>query len=121
MSVRFLGRRVYLGLAVVLSSTWHAGQMTAAARLSAELDVPVRTLQRWRQWWRQQLPLTPLWQAPETLTSWGTPLTRFFAHALPRRRRMRLRHVHMALSPTPLRHMHIFISLLNWIHLLIMI
>ncbi len=23
----------------------------------------VRTLQRWRQWWRQQFPLRPLWQA----------------------------------------------------------
>ncbi len=23
----------------------------------------MRTLQRWRQWWRQQFPLTPLWQA----------------------------------------------------------
>jgi hypothetical protein len=34
MSVRFLGRRVYLGLAVVL----------AAARLEAGLGIPVRTL-----------------------------------------------------------------------------
>jgi hypothetical protein len=27
------------------------------------LQVPVRTLGRWRQWWRDQFPLTPLWQA----------------------------------------------------------
>ncbi len=54
MSVRFLGRRVYLGLAVVLESARHAGQIPAAARLSAELNIPVRTLQRWRQWWAEQ-------------------------------------------------------------------
>jgi hypothetical protein len=40
-----------------------AGKNQAAARLSTDLEVPVRTLQRWRQWWGQQFPLTPLWQA----------------------------------------------------------
>jgi len=63
MSVRFLGRRVYLGLAVVLISGRHAGQRSAAARIAATLAIPVRTLQRWRQWWEQRFPLTPLWQA----------------------------------------------------------
>ena len=63
MSVRFLGRRVYLGLAVVLVSARHAGQIPAAARLGAGLGVPVRTLERWRQWWQTGLALTPLWQA----------------------------------------------------------
>jgi hypothetical protein len=63
MSVRFLGRRVYLGLAVVLGSARHAGQNPAAARASAALAVPVRTLARWRAWWREQFPRTPLWQA----------------------------------------------------------
>ena len=62
-SVRFLGRRVYLGLAVVLVSARHAGQTPAAARLSGMLDIPVRTLQRWREWWQKQFPLTQLWQA----------------------------------------------------------
>jgi len=63
MSVRFLGRRVYLALAVVLGSARHAGQNPAAARLCTVLAVPVRTLQRWRQWWSGHFPLTPLWQA----------------------------------------------------------
>jgi hypothetical protein len=63
MSVRFLGRRVYLGLAVVLMSARHAGQTSAAARLGEGLGVPVRTLERWRQWWRTDFALTPLWQA----------------------------------------------------------
>ena len=53
MSVRFLGRRVYLGLAVVLVS----------ARLEAGSGIPIRTLERWRQWWQRDFALTPLWQA----------------------------------------------------------
>jgi len=58
-SVRFLGRRVYIALAVVLTSTRSA----PAERLSATLSIPLRTLQRWAQWWQEQLPLTPFWQA----------------------------------------------------------
>jgi hypothetical protein len=63
MSVRFLARRVYLALAMVLVSSHHAAQTPAAGRLSMTLDVPVRTLQRWRNWWTRQLPLTTFWQA----------------------------------------------------------
>ena len=63
VSVRFLGRRVYLGLVVVLCSARHAGQNTAAARLCEALAVPLRTLQRWRRWWREDFMQTPLWQA----------------------------------------------------------
>ena len=63
MSVRFLGRRVYLGLAVVLGSARHAGQNPAAARLAGAIEVPVRTLERWRRWWCEAFALTPLWQA----------------------------------------------------------
>ena len=63
MSVRFLGRRVYLGLAVVLVSARHAGQTPAAARLGEGLGIPIRTLERWRQWWQTDFALTPLWQA----------------------------------------------------------
>ena len=63
MSVRFLGRRVYLGLAVVLVSARHAGQTPAAARTAEALAIPIRTLERWRQWWQAQFPVTPLWQA----------------------------------------------------------
>ena len=63
MSVRFLGRRVYLGLAVVLVSARPAGPTPAAARLGLTLGVARRTLARWRVWWREQFPLTPLWRA----------------------------------------------------------
>ena len=62
MSVRFLGRRVYLSLAVVLHSARLAGPSATAARLCASLAVPVRTLRRWQAWWTQRFPVTPLWQ-----------------------------------------------------------
>ena len=63
MSMRFLGRRVYLSLAVVLLSARFAGPTATATRLCATLAVPVRTLRRWRAWWTQRFPVTPLWQS----------------------------------------------------------
>jgi hypothetical protein len=63
MSVRFLGRRVYLALAVVLVSPLPAGPTPAAAWLGMALGVERRTLARWRHWWCEQFPLTPLWRA----------------------------------------------------------
>ena len=63
MSVRFLGRRVYLALAVVLGSARHAGQTPAATRLSGTLNIPLLTLRRWRHWWQGEFPQTALWQA----------------------------------------------------------
>ena len=63
MSVRFLGRRVYLALAVVLVSARRAGPTPAAARLGLALGVARRTMQRWRSWWCEQFPLTPLWRS----------------------------------------------------------
>ena len=63
VSVRFLGRRVYLGLAVVLMSARRGGSTSTAARLCDTLEVPYRTLARWRSWWVEHFPLTALWQA----------------------------------------------------------
>lgn len=62
-SVRFLGRRVYLALAVVLVSGSRTASTSTGVRLGAELGVARQTLQRWQAWWREQFPLTPLWQA----------------------------------------------------------
>ena len=61
-SVRFFGRRVYLSLVVVLSSSRHAGS-NSAARLAAELAIAWHTLRRWRAWWQETFTRTPLWQA----------------------------------------------------------
>ena len=63
MSVRFLARRVYFALAVVLMSARPAGPTSAAARLGTALGIDRRTLARWRDWWREQFPQTPLWRA----------------------------------------------------------
>ena len=63
MSVRFLGRRVYLALAVVLVPARHAGPTPAAGRLGLELGVARRTVARWHHWWCEQFSLTPLWRA----------------------------------------------------------
>ena len=63
MSVRFLARRVYFARAVVLMSARPAGPTSAAARLGAALGVDRRTLARWRDWWRERFPQTPLWRA----------------------------------------------------------
>jgi hypothetical protein len=61
-SVRFLGRRVYLALVVVLSSSRHAGSNSAAPTL-ASLAIPLRTLERWRAWWRDEFRQTTLWMS----------------------------------------------------------
>jgi hypothetical protein len=63
MSVRFLGRRVYLGLAVVLMSAGRNQATSEVTQLSEALNVPALTIQRWRQWWVEQFSITPLWQA----------------------------------------------------------
>lgn len=64
-SVRFLGRHVYLALAVVLVSAARPGPTptAAAVRAATILEVSVRTLQRWRVWWQERLPLSTFWQA----------------------------------------------------------
>ena len=62
-SVRFLGRRVYLALVVVLSSSRHAGSNSGTAAVQAAVAVPLRTLERWRAWWQQAFVVTPLWRS----------------------------------------------------------
>lgn len=53
-SVRFLGRKVYLGAVVVLASALRQGPTpTRVAKLRALLGVSERTLRRWRQWWQE--------------------------------------------------------------------
>lgn len=63
MSVRFLGRRVYLGLAVVLVPQRRTTLTATAVQLCDTLGVPARTIARWRNWWLQLFAATPMWQA----------------------------------------------------------
>lgn len=63
-SVRFLGRRVYLGAVVVLVTALQAGiTPLRAQRLHELLGVTVRTLKRWRSWWRTRFVATAFWRA----------------------------------------------------------
>jgi hypothetical protein len=59
-SVRFLGRRVYVAVALMLSSPPDG---TAARQLRSLLSISQRTVLRWRRWWTQEFPRTRFWQA----------------------------------------------------------
>ena len=51
-SVRFMGRRVYAGLVVVLvSALIHGAKPERVHLLREALGIDRRTLERWRQWW----------------------------------------------------------------------
>ena len=50
-SVRFLGRRVYLGAAVIVASVIALALSTASATRRAT-GIPARTTRRWLGWWR---------------------------------------------------------------------
>jgi hypothetical protein len=65
-SVRYLGRRVYLGAVVVLVTAMLGG-ITAprAAQLRAWLGVNVRTLKRWRVWWRETFVASAFWRGAQ--------------------------------------------------------
>jgi hypothetical protein len=62
MSVRFLGRRVYVALAVVVLAVKRNKINAAITELAETLGVPERTIARWRKWWLQCFSLTALWQ-----------------------------------------------------------
>ena len=62
-SARFLGRRVYVGAAVVGITALRPGARDAEARaLRAWLGVSRRTLVRWRRWWRATFAKTTFWR-----------------------------------------------------------
>ena len=52
LSVRFLGRKVYVGVVVVLvSAMMHGLSEGRVKRLWQVLRIDRRTLQHWREWW----------------------------------------------------------------------
>lgn len=63
-SVRFLGRKVYLGVMVVLITAMEHG-LTPKRRkqLIENLDLWPQTLSRWRQWWREIFPKSSCWRS----------------------------------------------------------
>jgi hypothetical protein len=62
-SVRFLGRKVYLGAVVILISAMRQGPAPRRTReLSRLFDVDAATIARWQTFWRDQFPQTPFWR-----------------------------------------------------------
>lgn len=59
-SVRFLGRRVYVAVALMLVSP--PGGSSARA-LEEQLAVSARTVRRWRSWWQKDFQRTAFWHA----------------------------------------------------------
>lgn len=61
-SLRFLGRRVYVGAVVVLATAMRHG-VTAwrATRLRELTGASLRTLARWRRWWTESFTAGPVW------------------------------------------------------------
>lgn len=63
-SLRFLGRKVYLGAVVVLIAALRCGPTPARMRYLEQLvGVSRRTVARWRRWWCEELFDTPFWRA----------------------------------------------------------
>jgi len=63
-SVRFLGRKVYLGVVVVLvTALAHGLTPRRRAFLIEQLDLWPQTIARWRCWWRETFAASRCWQA----------------------------------------------------------
>lgn len=72
-SVRFLGRKWYVGAVVVLASMLYHGLTPARRdRLIASFGVSERTLVRWRRWWIFDFATSRFWRAVRGL--FGLPL-----------------------------------------------
>lgn len=61
-SVRFLGPRVYLSTVVVLVSAMEGVTVKRAEQLRDLLGVSLRTLKRWRRWWREVFVSSTFWK-----------------------------------------------------------
>ena len=75
-SVRFLGRKVYLGVIVILVTALTHGLTPRHRRLLIErLDLWPQTIARWQRWWREQVPMTRCWLS--LLGRFVPPITTF--------------------------------------------
>jgi hypothetical protein len=62
-SLRFLGPKVYLAAAIILISILREGATASRMRRLTELiHVTLRTVERWRTWWRDAFTAMPFWQ-----------------------------------------------------------
>jgi hypothetical protein len=62
-SVRFLGRRVYLGAVVILVAAMRQGPSPRrVCELTRLFGADRRTIARWQVFWQEHLPETPFWK-----------------------------------------------------------
>ena len=63
-SVRFLGRKVYLGVIIVLiTALEHGLSSQRREQLIEALDIWPQAIARWKKWWRAVFPDSRCWQA----------------------------------------------------------
>lgn len=69
-SLRFLGRRVYLGAVVVLATAMQQGVTPVRAKRLRELiGVSYQTLARWRAWWATTFVESDFWKGAKAAFS----------------------------------------------------
>ncbi len=62
-SVRFFGRRFYVGALFLVVSALAVAGGARLQTIARRCGVPASTLKRWRRWWLEAFPLTREWQA----------------------------------------------------------
>jgi hypothetical protein len=62
-SLRFIGRRVYVAVTMLLISVMVDGGTSEQLSQLCEYGVDRRTVGRWREWWRATFTQTRFWQA----------------------------------------------------------
>jgi hypothetical protein len=72
-SVRFLGRKVYWGVVVVLMAAMQHGIKPARVEVLRErMGIDRQTLERWRTWWLETFVETPFWKE---MRAWFMPVS----------------------------------------------
>lgn len=67
-SVRFLGRKVYLGVVIILITALNHGLSSQRRQqLCDQLDINPQTFYRWLKWWREFFPASRCWQSARSL------------------------------------------------------
>jgi len=62
-SVRFFGRRFYVGALFLLVSALTLAGGVRLQTIARRWGIPASTLKRWRRWWLEAFPVTRQWQA----------------------------------------------------------
>ena len=60
-SLRFLGRKVYVSVVVILASISGQGVAREGGRAGGFYGVPARTVRRWLTWWQTVFALSGFW------------------------------------------------------------